>query len=103
MVVKEASEQAQRGVLPILNSPLLLNNALLEAVGKVIVLNELAIATRFPTIHSTLPITLIVGPEGGWSKSERAHFEKNNYHSHKLTTNILRSETAALAILAQLL
>src|SRR5688500_1608109 len=45
-------------------------------------------------------LTLVVGPEGGWSDREMARFTEAKCASAKLTTTILRVETAAIAAAA---
>lgn len=48
------------------------------------------------------PITLVVGPEGGWTGEERRATEAAGILSWSLGPRILRAETAALAALARL-
>jgi len=47
-------------------------------------------------------LTLLIGPEGGWSDEELARFAAANLTGVKLTATILRIETAAIAIAASL-
>lgn len=47
-------------------------------------------------------INFFAGPEGGFSPAEREIFDKHNFHKIKLANNVLRSETAGGAFLAQL-
>ncbi|MCP5180886.1 MAG: 16S rRNA (uracil(1498)-N(3))-methyltransferase [Pseudomonadales bacterium] len=46
------------------------------------------------------PITLFVGPEGGWSPAETERFHRENITLHGLGGLILRAETAPLAAIA---
>ena len=41
-----------------------------------------------------------VGPEGGWAEEELAAFEVSGWQSVTLGSQILRAETAAIAVLA---
>ena len=41
-------------------------------------------------------ITLLFGPEGGWSPNEFKTFEKNDIYKLKCNPNVLRMETAAI-------
>ena len=43
-----------------------------------------------------------IGPEGGWTPDEEALFIRHLFLSATLGTNILRTETAAIAALAVL-
>ncbi|MFK8067749.1 MAG: 16S rRNA (uracil(1498)-N(3))-methyltransferase [Gammaproteobacteria bacterium] len=51
---------------------------------------------QIKTIH------LVIGPEGGLSRSEIETLEKNGFIAIKLGSRILRTETAALAVVAAL-
>lgn len=48
------------------------------------------------------PVRMLVGPEGGWSDSERSQFERRDVAMWSLGTRPLRIETAALVALARL-
>lgn len=47
-------------------------------------------------IPKNIPIALWIGPEGGWSISEKQFFEENNIAFWKFNNRILRLETAAI-------
>jgi 16S rRNA (uracil1498-N3)-methyltransferase len=49
------------------------------------------------------PVILAVGPEGGFTPAEREHAVRSGWLPVKLSTNTLRTETAALAGVAALL
>ncbi|GAA6138584.1 RsmE family RNA methyltransferase [Arenicella sp. 4NH20-0111] len=44
------------------------------------------------------PVTVLIGPEGGFSESEVDEFEKNEIASISVGQHILRTETAAIAL-----
>jgi 16S rRNA (uracil1498-N3)-methyltransferase len=46
------------------------------------------------------PVTLLIGPEGGFSAAEAAAARHANFMPVRLGARILRTETAALAALA---
>lgn len=45
---------------------------------------------------------ILIGPEGGWSDSEKSRFQSEGVPSLTLGPNILRAETAAITALARL-
>lgn len=59
-----------------------------------------------PTIRAARHVTLLVGPEGGWTDAELSRFRAGGLTGVKLTETILRVETAAVcgaAVVATLL
>ncbi|MBF0426052.1 MAG: RNA methyltransferase, partial [Magnetococcales bacterium] len=50
----------------------------------------------------TRPLTLLVGPEGGWSDQERDELRASGAMAVALGGRILRTETAGMAALAVL-
>jgi 16S rRNA (uracil1498-N3)-methyltransferase len=97
----EASEQSGRGdvpeILPIMN--------LEEAIT-----TESVTAVAFHTegehfskekISKDGPAAVFIGPEGGWSQSEIDMFHKQNIPVLCLGKQVLRSETAVIAALSQ--
>jgi 16S rRNA (uracil1498-N3)-methyltransferase len=48
-------------------------------------------------------IVVLIGPEGGFSSSEASLAQENGYHLVSLGPNILRTETAAIAVLSMIL
>jgi len=55
-----------------------------------------------PSTPDELPV-LAVGPEGGWTDSEIALLESLSFRRHSLGPRILRTDTALIALLAQLM
>lgn len=53
----------------------------------------------WPTLDLAQPITLFVGPEGGWTDEERTQLHAANALSCGLGKNLLRAETAAVSAL----
>jgi len=47
-------------------------------------------------------ISLLIGPEGDFTKDEVEYLKKNNWHGAKLVNNVLRSETATFFITSSL-
>ena len=50
-----------------------------------------------------LPILLAVGPEGGWTDEEVVLLEEHGFSRYSLGARILRTDTATVALLAQLM
>ncbi len=48
------------------------------------------------------PVAIMVGPEGGWSQEECRWAEKAGFHPIRLGPRVLRTETAALALISVL-
>ncbi|MBF0323328.1 MAG: RNA methyltransferase, partial [Magnetococcales bacterium] len=106
-VVRKAAIQCRRAILPELLPPtplagmadtLLPNEALLcmDVVGKRQPLFALA-----PALVNR-PLTLLVGPEGGWSDQERKYIQSFGGIVVSVGSRVLRTETAGMAALAVL-
>ena len=57
------------------------------------------------TVHTgfiEIPITLLIGPEGGFSDDERELFEKYGCYKVRLSNNILRTKVAIAVMMSQL-
>ncbi|MDX1934385.1 MAG: RsmE family RNA methyltransferase [Capsulimonadales bacterium] len=108
-IVKSASEQSRRAVLPTVEwEPRLA--AVAERLGRfdlAVVLHESAEAafrTVFPPPETPIgTLLLLVGPEGGWTENEVEVLARVGGRPVNLGPRILRTETAALAALAQAL
>ena len=50
-----------------------------------------------------LPVLLAVGPEGGWTDDEVELLEEHGFARYSLGSRILRTDTATIALLAQLM
>jgi 16S rRNA (uracil1498-N3)-methyltransferase len=73
----------------------------LKAIGEPILLDEDPNAEpilRTPPLGKE--VSLLVGPEGGWTEREREWLLKNSWRPVSLGPNILKTETAAIAALA---
>ena len=105
-IALEAAQQAERWEVPPINkvstftslttSPLSTEcNFLLTEREK----GNPLITVPFP-LQGKHSLTLIVGPEGGWTQSELANARQAGFQNITLGTRILRSETAAIAALS---
>jgi 16S rRNA (uracil1498-N3)-methyltransferase len=105
-VTAAACEQCGRNVLPVVLPPLSLMKWLGEPVPANSVrflLSPYAAATPLRDRHRPLGrVTLLVGPEGGWSDDEIEAALSSGFLPLALGPRVLRTETAAVAALAAL-
>lgn len=103
-IVKEASEQSKRSVVPIVEK--IINY---KDIGKyhfdhqfIAYENEKeeTFFSCLEKVQTNQSIGILVGSEGGFSVKEVEFAKENNYHSISLGKRILRSETAALYALS---
>jgi 16S rRNA (uracil1498-N3)-methyltransferase len=88
-----ALKQSQRSVLPTLADPVPLGDVIARASGVVVVCDPAGDAP----IPPMAPCTIIVGPEGGFSRSEQQLLDRAGCVRWSLGRLRLRSETAAIA------
>ena len=101
-IVLESSQQSRRARLPEVCSPIVFSAAMRQESAARLFLDEertgLPILTALS--HKPATVSLLVGPEGGWTDSERAAAIAAEWTSASLGPQILRAETAAIAALA---
>ena len=61
-----------------------------------------ALSTKHQALSTSRPV-LAIGPEGGWTDDEVAQLEAHGFRLMSLGPRILRTDTAAIALLAQLM
>ncbi len=108
-IVLEASQQSRRTCLPEVGEPLSFTAATAAAPGLRLFLDEDAAA---PPLLARLPpaaersatdlVSLLSGPEGGWTDQERRKAFEAGWIAVSLGPQILRAETAAIAAIAVL-
>lgn len=101
-IAREAARQSGRAWVPAICEPATLAGALeRSAAGRRIVLFEGEPANRLATLDPAgSPVTVAVGPEGGWDPSEIEALRAAGFETTALSDAILRAETAALAAVA---
>ncbi|HUS05682.1 MAG TPA: RsmE family RNA methyltransferase [Bryobacteraceae bacterium] len=101
-IVLESSQQSRRAKLPVLALPLSTLKALAGEAPVRLFLDEIRTgAPILAAIPASAPaVSLMIGPEGGWTDAERAAAATAGWTSVSLGENILRTETAAIAALA---
>ncbi|MEO8430615.1 MAG: RsmE family RNA methyltransferase [Acidobacteriota bacterium] len=93
-LVREAAKQSGADRWPLCEGPVDLAEALDAADGVRLFLD--ASGEAFPPSLEG-PVSLLVGPEGGWSEAERASASRAGWRAVALPAATLRAETAAVA------
>lgn len=105
-VSEEAAKQSRRGRIPQVSTPCTLKKLSFEGFDTVLVAYEnertvsLKAALRAANPHA---MAVLIGPEGGFSEEEIAWLTAHGATSVSLGPRILRTETAGMAMLAQIL
>ena len=100
-IIVEASEQSNRLNLPILDQLKKLEDFLKENTDTTIFFGDLNSDNKKIDIKSDEPICVLIGPEGDFSIKEREIISKmKNIIPININKNILRSETAAIAMIS---
>lgn len=111
-IAREAAQQSQRGVVPVVSSPVSLEDCLsnLSPQALLLVLWEgekkkglKEFLAEFPGEAGFPPVAVFVGPEGGWAPEEVVQLTAAGAHPVSLGPRILRTETAGLVALAAIL
>jgi 16S rRNA (uracil1498-N3)-methyltransferase len=103
-IARQAAEQSRQSLPPELANPVKLNDGIKIARGLRILLAEseeqilLRDVLKSEADHN--PITLAIGPEGGWTEEELKLFRASDWIATSLGNTILRAETAAIAATA---
>jgi 16S rRNA (uracil1498-N3)-methyltransferase len=96
-IITEASEQSGRARLPVIAPVTSFDEALTSDFPCFAFHPEGAVFTIEHT-HTFSPLGVFIGPEGGWTDREVFLFRKHDIKVSSLGPQILRAETAALAI-----
>ena len=101
-IISSACEQCGRAILPVLHAPLPYSEWINAPVddGLRLILQPNAKQTLAGLPAPPGSITLLVGPEGGMDKSEQHLAISKDFIGLRLGARILRTETAALAVLS---
>ena len=107
-IARQAAEQSRRAAAPEVDAPVLLKQVLhLPGLRVVLAETEGEISLRQAVSgegslegEKKRPLTLAIGPEGGWTEEELQSFSKSDWVSASLGSTVLRAETAAIAATA---
>ena len=105
-VSEEAAKQSRRGVIPMVDNPVALDKLDFSAFDTVLVAfeNERTVSLKTALREQCgKRIAILIGPEGGFSDAEIETLAKKGARSVSLGTRILRTETAGMAMLAQIM
>jgi 16S rRNA (uracil1498-N3)-methyltransferase len=100
-IAREAAEQSERGIVPSVDPPISLAEAVGATTAGAILLYERNVGPRLSELPP--PPDLVIGPEGGFTTDEVAAAERAGMSLAGLGPRILRSETVALAAAAIIL
>jgi 16S rRNA (uracil1498-N3)-methyltransferase len=101
-IARESSQQSRRTRLPEILAAVQFAAALGEAAGHRFFLDE----GEAPPLLRQIPeerqetVALLIGPEGGWTDTEREQARAAGWHAVSLGPLVLRAETAVCAALA---
>ncbi len=99
-IVQHAAEQSGRTTLPALPEIDTLQNWVGSQQGLKVFLDPYAETTLTELEPEAMKVTLLTGPEGGFSDQERDMAKASGFIPVRLGARILRTETASLAALA---
>lgn len=100
-VAQEAAKQSERSVVPRIAEPVKLDT--LELTPLSIVAHPNACLTLNSVQNPNDSLTLITGPEGGFSEAEVERLQAQGVKAVRLGQRILRAETAPIALAAAVL
>lgn len=99
-VAVAAAKQCKRSRIPTVHSPLKIQEAIAEAADTHILFCYEKAEYPLDKMTAKGPISVFIGPEGGFSFEEVNHFEEAGAQTVSLGPRILRTETAGMAMLA---
>jgi 16S rRNA (uracil1498-N3)-methyltransferase len=102
-IIKEASEQSERGIMSEICEPISLEDATKNLSVEAIALHLNGENFDSEKLKSAKKLGLFIGPEGGWGEKDIELFKKNNIPLITLGSQVLRAETASVAGCAKLL
>lgn len=102
-IVISACEQSGRAQIPKINKPQHLNNWLLQKRDGISFVCDLSHQKTLSNFSKNIKqVTILIGPEGGFSKAEIQQAVANHFIRLYLGPRILRTETATVAALSLL-
>lgn len=103
-VAREAAETARRGRVPAIDEPREWDRLFDTLDAPVLIAWESEVLVKLPdAVPETAQLSLVIGPEGGLSMEEIAQAREHHAVTMSLGRRNLRSETAAIAAVAQVM
>ena len=100
-LIIEASRQSERTHVPELAQPMPLSEIVTQCSARCKVAFTLSATEPLP--HTiTAPVAAAIGPEGGFSESERDHFDMHGFEQATLGKTVLKVDTAAISGLSRI-
>ena len=102
-IIKSAAMQSKQDRIPTLSGPFPFHDVITFRFDRSLIAHEKATVplrlalTDFPQLTS---ISVLIGPEGGFSAEEVSAARLHGYHAISFGANVLRSETAAIYALS---
>jgi 16S rRNA (uracil1498-N3)-methyltransferase len=96
-IMLEASEQSGRSILPTI-APVTPFEETLDVTFPCFAFHPTGEVFTINHTQNHSPLGIFIGPEGGWTEREVFLFKKRKIKVHSLGSQILRAETAAIAI-----
>ncbi len=106
-ISRESAQQSRRSQVPEISDPTSVNDCIAESGNALRYLFSEqersrslweSLMTTGRDVTPSAKIYAAIGPEGGWTSSELSSFNESGWQSVSLGKNILRSETAAIAV-----
>lgn len=96
-VMLAACEQSGRTRLPTLENPMTFDLATTAIKADQRIILQPGAQHAIDSLSSCQSVTILVGPEGGWSENELKYARAADYNLMQLGPRVLRAETAGLA------
>jgi 16S rRNA (uracil1498-N3)-methyltransferase len=98
-IAKESAEQSGKTILPVIFAPESLGKAIKDFDGELFTLDfDGADFSKAFSANKNKKVGILIGPEGGWSDNERIVFDEMGIANVSLGSQVLRAETAAIAV-----
>ena len=101
-IALEATKQCGRRIVPVIAEPQTFADFCQQQSNSLCLIFSEQGGGKLSSLPSANSVSVVIGPKGGWSKSELAIAEENNFTPIYLGNRILKAETAAITATALL-